>query len=312
MTQAKTKPHKATKSTLDIHLFTRASVKLWKAPPFQRPLKENDKVLEIAAEVQETQIIPGVITLGKLDDDIYLIDGQHRVHAYTLSEVDEAYGDVRTLFVESMSELAEEFVRLNQHIVVFKSDDVLRGLEGSNSHLAKIRKLCPYIGYDQIQRGDRSPMISMSQALRSWFLSSPETPGSGALGSVAKLADRLNDDEVSAITSYFQTVFTAWGRDKEYGILWKNLNNTLVAWLYRRTVIGQYSTATTRILRDQFVKCCMSLTSENNYLDWLKAKVLNERNRAPAYNRIKRLFAKRIKEDIDVAPRLPTPVWSNS
>ena len=176
-----TKPKRAVQTKVDTVIVTHGEVASWKVPKFQRPLRVNDKVRMVAEEIRHNGgIIPGVICFGRLKDDLntlYIIDGQHRREAFLISECKEGIVDVRICTFATTAEMAEEFVRLQGHLVQMRPDDVLRGLEDSLSTLGMIRRSCPYVGYDMIRRGGSAPMLSMSATLRNWQASAPRDPG---------------------------------------------------------------------------------------------------------------------------------------
>lgn len=304
-----TEAQKITRTTLDTIIVTPKQVQTWKLPSFQRPLKVNHKVMLISAEIAETQVIPGTLTLGILKGDLYLIDGQHRREAFVLANIPEGIVDVRYAHFDSEAEMGDEFVKLNSHIVSLKPDDILRGLEKSNPELATIRKECPYVGYDQVRRNERAPIISMSALLRCWFGSAPEVPTTGGL-TAARLIEVLTKEEVQTLVGFCDLAMTAWGKDKEYARLWSSLNMTVCMWLYRRLVITPYSANVKKITREMFQKCLMSVGSDASYTDWLLGKNLRERDRSPCYHRVKSIFAKRIEAETGEKPRLPSPAWS--
>lgn len=300
---------KQTHTTLDTLLITPDIVKGWKNPPFQRPLKVNAKVLGLAEQVKgDGGVLPGVITLGILDKETYLLDGQHRREAFLLSECEEGATDVRKHFFESMAEMGEEFVNLNSQLVRLRPDDILRGLEGTIEGLRAIREACPFVGYDMIRRGERSPILSMSTVLRCWFASERDVPSAAGQSSM-ELTKRATPDEGEACSAFLKVAYGAWGRDSEYSRLWGALNLTVCMWLYRRTVVTQYSPNTPKLTKDMFGKCLTSLSADPGFLDWLHGRGLTERDRTPCYNRIKVIFASRLFAETDKKPRLPTPAW---
>lgn len=69
---------KAVRSQMDTIEITQPLADSWLLPPFQRPLKVNQKVLDLAELLNQTGVMPGVITLGHIGKDVYLVDGQHR------------------------------------------------------------------------------------------------------------------------------------------------------------------------------------------------------------------------------------------
>jgi hypothetical protein len=305
------KPHSTTHTKTDTIEVTQKVIASWKAPPFQRPLKVNQKVTELATKIEEDGVIPGVITLGVLGKDTYLLDGQHRVHAFTLADLPLGYVDVRVHHFKDMGEMGEEFVNVNSRLVNFKPDDILRGLEESTSVLRLIKSKCSFVGYDMIRRGDRSPMVSMSMLLRTWAGSAAETPAPGG-DSALNIARVLTSEEAETICIVLKSMESAWGRDNEYARLWAALNMSLCFWLYRRTVIAKYSTVSDKITKDLFTKCLMSVSADSAYLDWLVGRKLSERDRSPAFTKLKVIFAKRIETETGKKPKLPSPAWSKS
>lgn len=307
-----TEAEKTTRTTTDTWEVSINRLKALKDPPFQRPLKINDKVRECANEIRESGgVIPGVIVIGVLDKQQYLIDGQHRREAFFISECLTGYCDVRVLHFDSMAEMGEEFVRLNSHMVALKPDDVLRGLEKSNPALSKLRRHCPFLGYDQIRRGDKSPVMSMSAALRCWIGSAPDTPKAGG-DSALRIAQSFTTDEADRMIEFLELAMAAWGRDAEYHRLWLNLNMTLCMWLYRRLVVTPYSAKTLKITKDTFTELLMALSADPHYLTWLTGRSLRETDRSPCYNRIKRIFAARLEEKTGKKALLPAPPWASN
>lgn len=299
------------RSQMDTLLLTPEGVASWKVPPFQRPLRMNAKLQKLVEDLKnDGGVIPGVITIGMLDRQKYLVDGQHRVEAFKLSGLAEGFADVRICHFDTMGEMGQEFVNLQSSFVRFKPDDILRGLEESHAGMKYLRKKCPFIGYDQIRRGANSPIVSMSLAIRCWFISEPECPVSG-VGGIVDAANRLTQDEAEALATFLTMAMAAYGKDPEYSRLWTTLNLAITAWFYRRVVLTQYSPASTKLTREQFQKCMMAQSASHDYLDWLVGRQLCDRDRSPCYDRIKRIFAARIFDDTQRKVRLPSPAWAH-
>jgi hypothetical protein len=308
------KPEKKTRTTVDTICFSRKECEKWLSPPFQRELKLTAKVREIAEEIAQTAVIPGVLTLGKLKGDVFLLDGQHRRAAFLLTDLPEGYADVRIHAFDTMAEMGEEFVRLNTQLVRLKPDDVLRGMEGTYPPIRFLREKCPFIGYDNIRRGDRTPIVSMSQFLRAWMGSRPETPQASP-GSAMSIAQSLTQEEAAVAAKVGNILFGAWGRTDDTRRLWSGLNLIMVFWMYRRLVLTVHTGNQSRIVKindELFSKCCAALGANDKYNDWLVGRVLNERNRSPAMHRIKDIFARRIMTErgLSVRPSLPQPPWA--
>lgn len=307
-----TTPKKATRTSVDTIVITPEIVKRWKNPPFQRPLRVNEKVRSLAEELKTSGgVLPGVITLGVLNREEFLLDGQHRREAFLLAKLEEGFTDVRKHFFDSMADMGAEFVDLNSSLVHLRPDDMLRGLEGTIPALARIREECKFVGYDMIRRGANAPMVSMSALLRTWCSSAAEVPAAGGTSAVNR-ALQLTEDEASNCITFLKIAIGSWGRDPEYVRLWGALNMTLCMWLYRHTVLTQHSAKSARLTASLFGKCLMSLSATTNYLEWLQGRNLSERDRSPAYQRIKTIFQKRLETELGKKATLPAPSWSSN
>lgn len=304
---------KSVRSVMDTLLLTPAGVARWKKPPFQRELRVTKKVEAFAEELKTNGgVIHGIITLGKLDGETYIVDGQHRIEGFNMSGLPEGFADVRICHFDSMSEMAEEFERLNSALVRMKTDDILRALEHSNHCLAIIRKRCPFVGYDHIRAGGNSArLLLMSTLVRVWFGASGDTPTPGPSSSEA--ASLLDDTNTERITMLLALMFEAWGRDPENFRLWGSLNLSMHFWLWRRLVLreGVTSARIVTLKNDEFRQCMMAVSSNQLYVDWLPGRSLRERDRSPAYNRIKQIFAGRLGGMGFGKPILPIPEWAS-
>lgn len=309
------------RTRMDTLLITAQVLESWKSPPFQRPLRVNNKVLAVVDEIKASGgVIPGTITLGVIDKGpdrgTYLIDGQHRIEAFKLSELPEGYADTRIIEHEDMAALGDEFVDLNSHLVTLRADDILRGLEGSYPSLSTIRERCPFVGYDNIRRGPANAIVSMSSVLRVWEGSVGETPVQ-AHGGAAFIAKQVHPKSVDQLTAFLTLAYEAWGRDPEVFRLWGNVNLGVCMWLYRQLVLlerpstGKGSSRSAVLTREQFKRCMMSLAADSDYCDWLLGRTFNDRDRSPAYGRIKRAFLKRLKAEGNDNARLPQPAWAH-
>lgn len=310
-------PPKSQQSKMETIIVNQTMVSGWKIPAFQRPLRVNDKVRMVSEQIKRSESIEGVLTLGKLRSDqaLYIVDGQHRVEAFKLSTAEEALADVRLVMFDSLSEMADEFVRLNSNLVKMRPDDILRGLESSTPALKMIRNSCEFVGYDQIRRGNSSPVVSMSALLRCWNASTYETPaGSNSGMSAASLAQSLDQNSIQNLIAFLATAHAAWRRDPEYYRLWGNLNMALCMWLWNRLVIDKDRFGNKRyvvLTIPEFKKCLMSLSADGDYLAWLPARNLSDRDRSPCYSRIKSLFIHRLAEDTGKRPTFPAPAWAS-
>lgn len=309
----------ARKSRMDTVLVEMRTLGAWKIPPFQRQLRVNEKVREIAGQIRDQGgVIPGIITIGVIkagrDAGEYLVDGQHRVEAFRLSECREAIADVRYVDFDSMADMGNEFVNLNSSLVRMRPDDVLRGLEESTPNLRMIRDRCPFVGYDMIRRGPTSAMLSMSTALRVWEGSGAPTPVALSKSAI-NLAMELSDESVAKMTVVLGLVYEAWGMDEGAKRLWSSLNLALCMWLWRR-LVDDTARGTNRyvVLRnEQFKKCMMSVAADASYNDWLLGRALGDRDRPPAYTRLKQIVTRRLLEDKFSPTKkilLPQPTWA--
>lgn len=302
------KSQRQTRTSVDTVLITQDVVERWKSPPFQRPLRVNDRVIALAESLkQDGGVFPGVLTLGVLSGVTYIVDGQHRLEAFKISGLTEGYADVRTHYFQTVGEMGEEFVLLNSSLVKFRPDDILRGLEGSIESLQFIRRKCSFVGYDQIRRGERAPIISMSQVLRCWNGSAKEVPATGGTGAVS-LSNSITPEDSKFLVDFLLIAEQAWGRDREYARLWATLNLTLCMWLYRRTVIAPNSPRV-KLSGTLFAKCLMEISADSRYIDWLSGRSLRDLDRSPAYSRIKTIFSRRAYAETGKRVLLPAPAF---
>jgi|WetSurMetagenome_2_1015567.scaffolds.fasta_scaffold204988_1 hypothetical protein len=307
-----TKDYAELKSTMETVLLSRAGIEEWKHPPFQRPLKVNDKVEAVSKQIQaDGGVIPDVITIAILGKEKFLLDGQHRIKAFLMTELPEAIADIRMIRCESMAEMGQVFERINDRLVPLKTDDRLRSLEPSYKSLQTIRARCPFIGYDQIRRGPHSPIVSMSLAIRAWMGSLQDVP-SGSTSSAKAHLENLDPEETNRMIHFFTVVHSAWRNDPEYRRCWTGLNLTIAAWLWRRCVLSQSSPRVTKLTPDQFGQGMLALTADKTYLDWLVGRNLNDRERSPCYNRMKAIVSRRLFGDIGKKVLLPSPPWASS
>jgi hypothetical protein len=308
----KTAIEKKTRTTVDTISVTAERIAKWKRPDGQRPLRENKKVRDLAEAIKlDGGVLPGIITLGVLGGSYWIIDGQHRLHSFGLSGVKEGYADVRYFHAMSMADICREYVELNSRLVTMRPDDFLRGLEGSIPALAFIRNSCPFVGYDQIHRnGQNATLLSMAVALRNWRDSQSDTPCRVANTKPAEIAEAMPEEDTAAMTSFLSHAYNAFGKDPEYARLWSSLNLTLCMWLYRRLVLSQYSQKTPRISGALFQKCLLSVSADSAYQDWLMGRRLSERDRGPAYARLKTIFARRLETELGKKVQLPAPSWT--
>jgi hypothetical protein len=296
-------------------------IETWRIPPFQRPVRINDKVRMLAEELKaDGYSISGILTLGKVtgDPSTWVVDGQHRLESFKLSGLTEVLADVRLCKFDTMAEMAGEFVRLNSALVRMRPDDVLRGLESTSPALAFIRNQCEFVGYGSIRRKDsRAAVLGMSSVLRAWFGSMGETPSSGNGSSAAQMADTLDIADAQKLVPFLLTAYSAWGNDPEYYRLWGGLNLTMCMWLYRRLVLDRDRSGVKRYASlniPQFKQCMMAASASGDYLNWLSGRRLSDFDRSPCYTRLKAIMVKRLMDDAKggVVPKMPKPAWASN
>jgi hypothetical protein len=306
------------RSVSETRLLTIADIETWARPRFQRPIRINHKVMQFVEELKTNGgIIGGVITLGQVPNDptLFTVDGSHRLEAAKLSELREFIADIRIMQFASMAEMAEEFVRLNSHLVSMRPDDILRGLEENMPLLRQLRETCDFIGYDNVRRGTHSCVVGMSPLLRCWFGSDNDTPSQNAGGSSVILCERLDDLQLQSLTAFLNTAYSAWGGDPEYYRLWSNLNLTMCMWLWRQLVLKQEKQKGRRYIVlhvTQFKQCLMSVSASTQYVDWLLGRTMNERDRSPCFQRLRTIFLKRLVEMGVKHPIFIKPSWDKN
>jgi len=306
------------RASMDTIVVTPAVVETWEKPPFQRELRTNDRVKGAIVQIRKEGVIEGVITLGKYEGKIYLLDGQHRMDGlkkacdpdYRIEDpnrpgvllpvITEAYADIRVRNFKSMAEMAEEFINLNRPLVAMRPDDLMRGLEEVNPAIAAIRRRCPFVGYDRLRQGDNAKiLLSMGTVVRIWFGSAGETPSPGP--SSPEAVKMLNEDQVDNLCEFLALCFEAWGRHKEHFKMWMGLNLCLLMWLYRRIVLTDSSAQKggrkiVHLTKREFMSCLMGLAADANYSEWLIGRALSERDRGPCYARIRSIFVRRLAD----------------
>jgi hypothetical protein len=304
------------RSHMDTLELTPKGVRAWKRPPFQRELRLNEKVKRVAEEIAENDgVVPGIITLGRFNGDTYLIDGQHRTEAFLLTELVTGYADVRICDFDSMAAMSEEFVHLNTALVRMRTDDIIRGLEAINPLIGSLRRRAPFVGYDGIRRGDQAKtLLSMAVAIRTWF-GSINTPTNGPASTEA--VKMLTEDSVAKLARFLAVCFEAWGRDKANYRLWSTLNLGILMWLWRRVVLGEGSgpkgtRRATELTAEQFQNCLMSLSADPKYSEWLIGRSMGDRDRSPAYSRIREVFSRRLAMQGSKSVRFPSDDWAKS
>jgi hypothetical protein len=309
------RPPKSARTQMETMIITADLIKSWRKPTFQRPVKINEKVRAMSEVIRaEGGIIPGgVFVLGVIERGAeagtYLVDGQHRCEAFLISGVPEGLADVRIIHFETLAEMGEMYVQLQEQLVRMRPDDSLRAMEQTIPALAYIKRKCDFVGYDQLRRGTASPILSMGLALRAWAGSAAETPVMAP--HALSLARAITDESARQLVDFLEICREAWGRDVEYQRLWSSLNLTICMWLYRRLVLDK-DRGVKRfavLTRDQFKRAMMSVSADPAYLDWLVARHMGERDRSPCYGRLRAIIVKRLAADTGGKAKMPAPPW---
>lgn len=313
---------KEVRSDMKTRILTPEDMQQWVIPPFQRPIKINKKVREVADEMKQsgdgTGYISGIISIGLLpdDDSQYLCDGQHRREAAYMSELKEFLAEVCYKHFNTMAEMAAHFVRLNSQIRKMTPDDILRGLEGSLRPLQIIKKECPFIGYGYVRSNSTTaPIIGMAAAIRAWRSSSFDTPGGSAGKPAEDVAAEMSVESAVGLVKFMQVAFSAWGRDVENYRLWSALNLILCMWMWRTLVLDQERLGSKRynvLTVDQFKKCLFALASHHDYKDWVVNRNASDHNRGPCYSKIRSIFTQRLSDEGVKQVKLPNPLWAKA
>lgn len=307
---------KASRSSMETMIVPVSEMDGWKKPPFQREMRPTLKVLQMADQIKTDEEMKGVITLGKINghQTVYVVDGQHRIWGARKSGLREVMADVRIMTFDTMADMADEYVRLNSHVLSMRPDDILRGYEETQTLLKLIRARCEFVGYDQVRRGPSNPILGMSVALRSWFGSAKDNPTTSGV-SASRLADVMEANDIGNLITFLQIAEGAWGRDPEYSRLWGGLNLTMTMWMWRRVVKKEGLTANMRhalLTEPQFKKCLMRTSAASNYLDWLVGRTMNERDRAPCYARLIAIFTRSLEDQGVRNTKMPRPPWATN
>lgn len=306
----------------EIKICSRVEIASWQLPNFQRPLRTNDKVKALSAEIKHNGGIMhgGPFTLGRVDGDpiIYLVDGQHRREAFLITDLEECLIEVRIRRFPDQAAMSRSFVEINTKLVTMRPDDVLRALEEYKPLLQKIRAHCPFVGYTNIRRGGKfeSALLSMSVLLRTWKHASYDTPPvSGSGGSAQDLAENLELEEVNKMIPFLLVAREAWGDHPENYRLWAGGNLVLVMWLWRHLVSDYVPEGrghkARRITITEFRNGMIALSRDAVYMQRILYSTLrSDRDKSVLYNSMKAIFARRLSEDTTEKVRLPEPPWA--
>jgi hypothetical protein len=306
-----------TQSQFEERILNIAEMSNWAIADFQRDLQETARVRMVADEIRAGGgEVPGVIELGTVarDHNIYLLDGQHRRHAAKLSGLTEFWVRSRTRMFETMADMGLEYVILNSKIVQHRSDHVLKGLLGTLPEMQRVHEECPFVGFVQVRRNDRSPVLSMSSTLKSWETSAGDPPSHSGRAAIT-VAQEMDSEETTSLIRFLRLAHAAWGTDTPYRRrLWSQLNLVLCMWLYRQLMLSPETRLrrSTVLTDSQFKKCLMALSAEPNYLDWLGGRSIRDTDRSPGFTRIKAIFVSRLRQEGIATPRLPSPSWASN
>lgn len=297
-----------TSTRVEMVEVTRELVAGWERPHWQRPITVTAKVRRLAEQIAESGVIPGVLTIGEWNGVQWRVDCQHRLQAFEMSGAAAAYADVRFAQFAEERHMADEYDSLNGHLVNMRPDDKLRALELSYDNLRVLREQSQFVGYDKIRRGSATaPILSMSRCLRLWYGAGAGAPVP-AHGNPRELAERLTGPEVDFLLEFLGLAYAAWGRDVAYDQLWCQLNLGLCMWIFRGSVANiALRLHPDKMPRTVFVEALKSLR-EPGFLDWLRGRHLGDRDRAPAYGRIKKLMLAAARKNGHRAT-LPSPDW---
>jgi hypothetical protein len=301
----------------------------WKRPGrIQRPLKLNEYIFQCAREMQLHAAqdpdeawceVPGIVTLAKFNGETYLLDGQHRLDgALKLAAgqvivaggvpVKVALARVRTIHIDSWTEMADEFGRINGQLVRTKPEDVLRAASMGNVNLQAIERACPFIGYDRAGENKKQVLLTMPTAVRTWLGSAGVVPAQGP--TVGELTKYLNKPTTLEVIDFYLACDAAGWQNSVYQRFWGTLNLSINMWLYRRLVLGEHQQRfhggikPMILTRAQFVECMRGLTMDADYHEWLSGRTLRERDRVPCYTRLKEISTPILRK-MGIEPRFP-------
>ena len=282
-------------------------------PEFQRKFERNKKFEAAKVDIINTREIGGEITIGMLDGKAQPIDGQHRLHAFLDTDLQAVKVTIIEFSNGTYQDYAREFTLRNSSIRALASDDRLRGMAPNLPLIKRLVEDFPWLNFTTAKNKD---ILSVSIVLAVWNRSNHDTPS--GTRAVADIALEINDDEYLRLAAFMQCCQRAWGEPKrDNKVMWGSLTLTMVAWLFRRIVHPKEpSRKITKIDELTFSKCLMALASDPIFSDWVVGRHMGRRDRGPTYNKVKEIFAVRIRyEHPDKYPagstvNLPQPKWS--
>jgi len=295
------------KKTVDLAFeVTAKSMERWEVPSFQRPVTVNARVKQLAEHIQLEGVIPGRLSIGVCKGKMYRVDCQHRLEAFKISGLNEAAAEVEYEEFDTMRDMAKRYLELNEPLKRMGPNDKLKAMELYVPILHKIRKECPFVGYSS---GRSEKSIPMSRTLSAWAVSAWPQP-IGSPGCIVDLASTMTDEESEQLIIFLHLAKHAWGLDSEYSSLWRSPTIVLCMWLYRTMVLDRHSAHSSVLTAQVFTKCMMSLSSDQEYLDWIVGKNTAAIHTRPAYVRIKNKFIKRARREMGQKISMPAPEWS--
>lgn len=304
--------------------LTPAVINGWQTPYWQRPIRYNVKVRAMIEEMQRTPRLDSMLVVGVIKKrnrlHLFLVDGHHRKSAFNRAGIPYLNIDVKFVYVETMGEMSELYLRCQDQISRSTADNNLKGLAVTHSQLADIESECGCITYDGVRLGTSTASVSMSTIVQIWYdslLDPPKKNVGSPPKSITELASGLTKKDAEKITEFVLLCKDRFGFSKHSSGLWKHINLTLCLWLYRIMVWregwdeGEDYSRVTALTPDQFGTGLLGLMNDRYYQTLNKKSLGSVVDRKDAYLSISRLFSSNLTAcGVVSRPRLPKPPWA--
>jgi hypothetical protein len=296
----------------------------WEIPYWQRTVRYNTKVREIVEGLRKDPKLDSMLIVGVLKKrgkyHLFLVDGHHRKDAFNRSGVPYLNIDVKFVYVETMGEMAELYLRCQGQISRSTADNNLKGVAVTHKQIADINSECGCITYDGVRLGTSTASVSMSTVVQIWYdsmLDPPKKNSGSPSKTITELASNLTTRDAEKIVEFILLCKERFGFSELSCGLWKHINLTLCLWLYRIMVWregwaeGEDYSRVTVLTPKQFGTGLSGLVNGRFYQTLNHKSLSSVADRKETFRSIVRLFSSNLTTyNVVKTPKLPKPPWA--
>ena len=282
---------------------------IWKLPNWGREPKSNDIVVSVAADLQVNPHLKSTLILGIYDNAIWKIDGNHRLLGFLTSGLPSMTAYCMFHKCTSHEDMYRIYRIYQRHIRTPTKDDNLKGFEVTHPPLKTISSKCKFVTYGSLKDYETS-RIKMTSVVQAWFDSLSYLP-KHVRSNIEEQAKKIDESAARKINEFLMVCKE--GLTLQISVLWKQINITLLLWLYRRVVWemvdeehegSDYPVLT----KDEFV-CGLQGLQASSYYQALFQREL-EKDRLETYNSLISHFRNNLRScGIKRRMTLPKPNW---